>query len=136
VPAMLKGFARAGADLSIAALPNQASAVAGLRTVACCTQFTIRAAETLLYRALLVLLEIQVDQYGRTSMRNLKTTLCAAFVLAAPLLVVGTEPAAAGGRGCFKFAPSVYGYAFFRPRLATARAYRARAVRVKRVRTK
>jgi hypothetical protein len=72
-------------------------------------------------------------------MRNLKTTLCAAFVLAAPLLVVGAEPAAAGGRGCFKFAPSVYGYTFFRPRLTSARVYKARVVRakrVKRVRTK
>jgi hypothetical protein len=68
-------------------------------------------------------------------MRNFKRTLCAAFVVAAPLLVVGTAPASAWGwygyRGCGYgyYAPRVYGYAYrsyYRPRFMYGGFYRPR----------
>ena len=58
---------------------------------------------------------------------KLQRALCAAFVVAVPLLVVGTAPASAWGwygyRGCGYgyYAPRVYGYAYrsyYRPRFA------------------
>ena len=65
-------------------------------------------------------------------MRTFKRTLCAAFVVAVPLLVVGTAPATAWGsygyRGCGYgyYAPRVYGYSYYRPAYFYRSYYRPR----------
>jgi hypothetical protein len=63
-------------------------------------------------------------------MPKLTRTLSAAVVVAVPLLVFGSEPAAAWGwygyRGCGYYAPRVYGYSYYRPAYLYRSYYRPR----------
>ena len=65
-------------------------------------------------------------------MRKINRVLSVAFVSAVPLLVAGTEPAAAWGWygyrgcGCGYYAPRVYGYSYYRPRFVYGGFYRPR----------